>query len=141
MSGTRHLRSDRLVVQLQPMCPGSDAAGSAARADLEKRVRDLEADFEQQQNDADFGEHGQHVVAAADPAEERRADDQTGDDLGNDRGQLDAFGDLGRDLRGDEHDEDVEEDGGDPSTRAGQHHRGPQDARPARAAGATVWSR
>ena len=32
LSGTRHFRSDRLVVQLQPVCPGGDSAGSMMRA-------------------------------------------------------------------------------------------------------------
>ena len=32
LSGTRHFRSDKLVVQLQPVCPGGDTAGSAVRA-------------------------------------------------------------------------------------------------------------
>jgi tyrosinase len=32
LSGTRYFRSDKLVVQLQPVCPGGDTAGSAVRA-------------------------------------------------------------------------------------------------------------
>ncbi len=32
LSGSRHFRNDKLVVQLQPTCPGGDTAGSAMRA-------------------------------------------------------------------------------------------------------------
>jgi hypothetical protein len=31
-SGTRHFRNDKLVVQLQPVCPGGNTADSAVRA-------------------------------------------------------------------------------------------------------------
>lgn len=32
LSGTRYFRNDRLVVQLMPVCPGGDSAGTAVRA-------------------------------------------------------------------------------------------------------------
>ena len=67
----------------------------------------LEADLEQQQDDAELRERLQRL-AGVDPAEHRRADDDARDDLADDRGNVHPVGELGRDLRREQHDEDVE---------------------------------
>jgi hypothetical protein len=72
----------------------------------------LEADAEQEEDHAELTEHGEGLVAP-DEAEDRRSDHDAGDDLADHRGDVDALGDLRRDLRSDEHDEDVEQHRGD----------------------------
>ena len=69
----------------------------------------LEADFEQQQDDAELRQ-GLQCLAAVNPAEHGRTDDHAGDDLADDRREAYAISELGRDLCREEHDEDVEED-------------------------------
>ena len=68
----------------------------------------LEADLEEQQDHAELGEDVQHLVGLDDP-EQRRPDEHSGDDLGDDRREADAIRDLGSDLRRDDHDQDVEQ--------------------------------
>ena len=62
-----------------------------------------------QQNHAELAEDAESLVGT-DEAEDRRPDDDTGDDLAHDRGHIDPLRDLSSDFRCDEHDEDVEED-------------------------------
>ena len=69
----------------------------------------LQADLEQQQDDAELGERVDDFVRF-DEAEHRRPDEDAGDDLGDDGRDVDAVRDLGGDLGRDEHDEDVEQD-------------------------------
>ena len=52
-------------------------------------------------------------TSSVDEVEHRRPDQDPRDDLADDRRYADALGDLGRQLRRDEHDEDVAEDLGD----------------------------
>ena len=87
------------------------ATSSDARPTLPSSLEvHLQADLEQQQDHADLAERAQHLVALADQVEQRRPDEDAGDDLADDRGDADALGDLGRQLGGDEHDQDVAED-------------------------------
>ena len=67
---------------------------------------------EQQQDHAELAEDVERLVGP-DEAENGRPDDDTGDDLADDGGHVDPLRDLGGQLRRDEHDEDVEEDGTD----------------------------
>ena len=62
-------------------------------------------------------ERVEHLVAVADPAQHRRADEDAGDDLADDGGDADPLGHLGRHLGGDQHDEDVAQDLGDVHVR------------------------
>ena len=93
--------------------PAVATSSDARPTALELRQIHLEPDLEQQQDDADLAERAQRLVGRADEAEHRRADHDAGEDLADDRGHTDALGAFRRELRRDEHDEDVEEDGAD----------------------------
>ena len=67
-------------------------------------------DLEQQQDHAELAERAQHLVAVADQAEHRGADEDAGEDLADDGRHAHPLGALGGQLRGHEDDEDVEED-------------------------------
>ncbi len=69
----------------------------------------LEADFEQQQDHTELGE-GLECLAGVHPAEHRRSDDDTGDDLAHDCGETHTIRELGGDLCGQQDNENVEED-------------------------------
>ena len=69
----------------------------------------LEADLQQEKDDAELAEDPQHLVGTDDP-EHRRADDDAGHDLPDHRGDADAIRHLRRQLGGDEDDQDVGED-------------------------------
>ena len=68
----------------------------------------LEADFEQQEDHAELGERLQRL-AVVHPAEHRRPHDHARGDLADDGRDVDAVGQLGRHLRREQHDENVEE--------------------------------
>ena len=73
---------------------------------------ELEADFQQQQHDAELAEHLEHGVVG-DQAEHRRADQNAGGDLADHGRDAGPLGHLSRHLGRDEHDEHVEEDAAD----------------------------
>ena len=72
----------------------------------------LHAHAQQEEDHAELPEHAERLVRLHE-REHRRADDHARDDLAHHRGDVDALGDLGCELRRDEDDEDVEEDPGD----------------------------
>ena len=80
--------------------------GSADRAEVGDVH--LHADAEQQQDDPQLAEDAQGLVRP-DEAQDRRTDDDAGDDLAHDGRDVDPFSELGGDLRRDEYDENVEE--------------------------------
>ncbi len=65
----------------------------------------LQADREQQQHDADFGEHFERH-GGSDPAEHRRPDDAARGDFADDTRQLQRAGEQRSDLCGDEDDDE-----------------------------------
>ena len=116
--GTEEQRGVRVVVERDP-----DAVAhrhrqhDADHRDAHRRAPDggeiadvhLEPDLQQQQDDAELGEHLEHLGRADEP-EHGRADEHAGDDLADDRRHLDPLRDLRGDLRRDEHDQDVPKD-------------------------------
>ncbi len=68
----------------------------------------FEADLEEQQDHAELGEDVKDLVGLDNP-EQRRPDEHTGDDFGDDSREADAIRDLRSDLRRDDHDQDVEQ--------------------------------
>ena len=120
----QRLRSTRNRRRCAHSVPQRERHDDAEHADQERAAADLlqiveprfEADREQQQHDADLGQHVERRAArdllGADPAERGRADHAAGDDLADDAGQLQPLRDLGADLRGDEDHEEAEQDRG-----------------------------
>ena len=72
----------------------------------------LHTDTQQEQDHTELAEDVEGLVGT-DEAQDGGPDDDAGDDLAHDRGHIDPLRDLGRQLRRDEHDEDVEEDRAD----------------------------
>ena len=125
-AGRRERRADeqRLVAAVAQRRRDRVAAGhrhdDADRRDRQRRSPDrteigdvhLHADAEEQQDHPELAEHAQRLVRPHEP-EDRRPDDDPGDDLAHDRRHVDPLGDLRGELRRDEHDEDVQQDRSD----------------------------
>ena len=92
----------------------TDARDRHRRAADRAEVGDvhLHADAEKQQDHPELTEHAQRLVGPH-QCQDRRTDDDTGHDLTDDRRDVDALGELRRDLGRDEHDQDVQQDRAD----------------------------
>ena len=144
--------TNRAVLKSSPISriapsPSTSGATTPTVADQQRRAADLaqlaevhlHADLEQQEDDADLAERAEHLVVAADQVEHRRADEDAGDDLADDGRDADALGDLGRQLGGDEDDQDVAEDLGDVHAAGQSRGQGRATGR-ARSAVPAQWS-
>ena len=131
--GKRGAEEQGHVARLAEHEPGEDAEDNrdddADRRDQQRglpdrpqlRETELEPDLEEQQDHAELGEDGEHLVGL-EQAEDRRPHDDAGDDLADHRGHADALGDLRRDLRRQEDDDDVDEDAGDAQRLRAEDH-------------------
>ena len=119
--GKRGAEEQRRVVAVVEELHRAEAGGhrddDADRSDARRRPTDgaelaeihLEPDLEQEEDHAELAEHRERLVRAHE-VEDRRADHDAGEDLGDDRREPDPFGELRGELGRDEEDQDVEED-------------------------------
>jgi hypothetical protein len=78
----------------------------------------FQADAEQEEHDAELGEDAEEL-GGLHPAEDMRADQNSGDDFADDAGLAEAFEELGQELGGSEDDEKGQRDIG--GSTAGDH--------------------
>ena len=134
--------SPRTAPSAKPATPGEDDAehGDEQRGAADgPQVRQprLEADPEEQEDDAELGEHVEHLAEVDEP-EHRRPDEDAREDLADDRRLVDPLEQLVAELRREQDDEDVGQraggvgGGGEREQQVRGHRDGAYAARAAR---------
>ena len=103
----------------RPRAPPTARGGAADLAHL--RQPRLEADPEQQEDDAQLGEDLEHLAGLDEP-EHRRPDQHAGEDLPDEAGLAEPLEQLLAGLRGEQDDEQVEQDVGGRARRGDGRH-------------------